>query len=429
MDALIKILIVFAVMLGLTRWRIHMGLSLFGGGVALCLWAGRGLSTVLGDIYGALLAAELWLLLLITLLIFEFGRHMAEERNARVIMGWARAWGGRHGRAVSLMAIPSVIGLVPMPGGALFSAPLVDQTASESSWDPAWKSAVNYWFRHTWEYWWPVFPVVIVTLTIFDMEIGRFIAMQLPLSLTSLGVGYGWLIRPHLGRLAVSDSVGDLSVRAAVRVAAPLVGVVLCTVLLPTVLGRVLPAFSSQTRTLLAMMIGLVAGLILILLDARSTTLRDLFVRLTDRKAWDLIGTIAGVILFKNLIAQSELVPVAGAQLIESGIPLSAIAALVPFVAGFVTGIAIGFAGIAFPLLVGLADSPGAGVSSASLLFLGFASGYAGMMLSPVHLCFILSRGYFSAPLKGLYRYILPCTGMTFIVAVVLYAIRLLMGI
>ncbi len=428
MDALLKIFVVFACMLALTRWRVHMGLALFGGGVALCLWAGRGFTTTASDIVAALRAAELWLLMLITLLIFELGRHMAEDRNAQVIMGWARAWGGRHGRAVSLMAIPSVIGLVPMPGGALFSAPLVAQTASEPTWDPAWKSAVNYWFRHTWEYWWPVFPVVIVTVAIFDLEMSRFIAMQLPLSLVSLAVGYWILIRPHVDKLIMTAPPPGLSVRAVGRVAAPLAAVVLSTVLLPPVFSDWLPEATAQTRTLVALLVGLLVGLILILIDSRTMTLRELICRLRDRKAWDLIGTIAGVILFKNLMAQSGLVPIAGEQLIESGIPLSGIAALLPLVAGFVTGIAIGFAGIAFPLLLGLAESPGVEISAASLLFLGFASGYAGMMLSPVHLCFILSRGYFSAPLKGMYRYILPCTGLTLLMAVVLYVIRLQLG-
>lgn len=429
MDALFKILIIFAAMLILTRWKVHMGLALFAGGVAVSLWAGRGVAVMAVDVVGVLKSAELWLLMLITLLIFEFGRHMSEDRNANVIMGWAKAWGGRHGRALSLMAMPAVIGLVPMPGGALFSAPLVAQTVTEETWDPAWKSSVNYWFRHTWEYWWPVFPVVIVTLAIFDMEIGRFIAMQLPLSITTIAVGYWVLIRPHVGKLIVSTPSGTLSVRAAGRVAVPLVIVVLCTIFLPSLLGEWVPAITVQTRTLMAMLVGLLVGLILIFMDSTSSPLRDWVGRLRDRKAWDLIATIAGVIFFKNLLSQSGLVPVAGDQLSASGIPLTGIAVLLPLVAGFVTGIAIGFAGISFPLLLGLANAPGTEISAASILFLGFASGYVGMMVSPVHLCFILSRGYFSASLKGMYRYIIPCAGLTWFTALILYVIRLQMGI
>jgi len=42
-------------------------------------------------------------------------------------------------------------------------------------------------------------------------------------------------------------------------------------------------------------------------------------------------------------------------------------------------------------------------------LVLAYGFGYAGMMLSPVHLCLLVTRDYFSAPLMGVYRRILPC--------------------
>ena len=44
-----------------------------------------------------------------------------------------------------------------------------------------------------------------------------------------------------------------------------------------------------------------------------------------------------------------------------------------------------------------------------AVLELGFGFGYAGMMLSPVHLCFVLTRDYFAAPYRGIYRRIAPC--------------------
>jgi len=48
-------------------------------------------------------------------------------------------------------------------------------------------------------------------------------------------------------------------------------------------------------------------------------------------------------------------------------------------------------------------------LSQASVLVLAFSMGYAGMMLSPVHLCYILSRRYFVSGLFQSYVYLLPC--------------------
>jgi len=77
-----------------------------------------------------------------------------------------------------------------------------------------------------------------------------------------------------------------------------------------------------------------------------------------------------------------------------------------PLLVGFATGLSLGFVGITFPLLLPFMASDSAVNSYA--LFLAYASGVAGYLLSPVHLCLILSVEYFQANLAKVYRYILP---------------------
>ena len=43
-----------------------------------------------------------------------------------------------------------------MPGGAIFSAPLVKGAAEGLDATPGQLSLVNYWFRHVWEVAWPL---------------------------------------------------------------------------------------------------------------------------------------------------------------------------------------------------------------------------------------------------------------------------------
>ncbi|HDK43943.1 MAG TPA: DUF401 family protein [Desulfobacteraceae bacterium] len=40
---------------------------------------------------------------------------------------------------------------------------------------------------------------------------------------------------------------------------------------------------------------------------------------------------------------------------------------------------------------------------------MAFSMGYAGMMLSPMHLCYILTLRYFHARMASAYAYLLPC--------------------
>lgn len=407
--AIVKVLSVFAAILLTIRLRVPLGIGLTAGGLLLGAWAGRSPAELVGDLRAALTRVDLWLLLVVVALIVELGRFLAEARNANAMMAAARRFGGRHGRALSLMALPAFIGLVPMPGGALFSAPLVDQTVREPHWTPAWKAAINYWFRHVWEYWWPLYPVVILTLSIFDISTARFTVALLPLSLLAILSGFLFLVRPHLTPLAAGEPEAPDGWRRALFLAVPILIIVLATLLLPPLLAALWPGWSGQTPKLAAMLFGLIAGLGLILWDERHKLDHVPFAHLLKPKTLNILASLAGVLLFESLLHRSGLVPLAGRELVSSGIPIGVIVAALPFVAGLVTGIAIGFAGPAFPLVVGLLAAPASNLTPMAALVLAFGFGYAGMMLSPVHLCFVLTRDYFATPFRGIYRHILPC--------------------
>ncbi|MDH3391199.1 MAG: DUF401 family protein, partial [Desulfobulbaceae bacterium] len=196
-SAVAKILIVFFGVLATSRLRVPLGAGLIVGGLTLDLWSGKVLQALPADLWQALMRPELWLLAITITLIMEIGYFMASDENGKAILALARRYGGKHGLAASLVLIPAAIGMVPMPGGALFSAPLVGRTAENSSNSPEWKAAVNYWFRHILEYWWPLYPVVIVTLSIFTLQTWKFMLLQIPFTFVSLGAGYFFLIRHH----------------------------------------------------------------------------------------------------------------------------------------------------------------------------------------------------------------------------------------
>lgn len=64
----------------------------------------------------------------------------------------------------TVMAIlPAFIGLMPSAGGAHFSAPLVGQAAEGTAINSDEKSFINYYYRHVWEYFLPLYPGVLLT--------------------------------------------------------------------------------------------------------------------------------------------------------------------------------------------------------------------------------------------------------------------------
>lgn len=407
-----KILLAFAFILASSRVRVPLGLALVIAGLLLDLWAGKPSAAVGGDLAASLARGELWLLVFNIILVIEFGYYLSHPPNSKAILGVARRLGGRHGRSLGLVLIPAVIGLVPMPGGALFSAPLVGESLRDRAFPAPWKAAVNYWFRHVFEYWWPLYPVVIVTLSMIGFKSWQFFLLQIPFTLVSLIAGWVFLIRPHVHALADETKPAQGSDHRLAAVLLPLILVVACTLFLPPLLRKVSPAVSPALATLLAMLAGLIVSLLLIAWTSRQDREFRLFSRLWSSKTGDVVFTLGGVMVFQAMLDASGLLPEAGRQFRASRVPLEIVIAFLPFLAGLVTGIAIGFAGPSFPLVLGLAAAD-AHLSEISVLVLAFSMGYAGMMLSPVHLCYVLTRRYFISGLFPSYVYILPCTLVT----------------
>ena len=75
---------------------------------------------------------------------------------------------------LALHFIPIVIGLVPMPAGALVSATASKDIAKRTNLSPEESTFINYWFRHLWEYWWPLYPGVLMAIAITGLPMPTF---------------------------------------------------------------------------------------------------------------------------------------------------------------------------------------------------------------------------------------------------------------
>ncbi|MEA1926917.1 MAG: DUF401 family protein [Candidatus Auribacterota bacterium] len=101
-------------------------------------------------------------------------------------------------------------------------------------------------------------------------------------------------------------------------------------------------------------------------------------------------------------------------ELLDYRIPLLLIITVLPFISGVVTGIAVGFVGASFPVIIPMLD----GLSPLSYLAyaaLAYSCGYMGMMLSPVHLCLLVSIDYFKAGLSSCYSLLIKLVALVII--------------
>ena len=115
---------------------------------------------------------------------------------------------------------------------------------------------------------------------------------------------------------------------------------------------------------------------------------------------------VASIMIFEGVMMDSRAVMEIRNELMAYRIPVGLIILVMPFLSGMITGIAVGFVGTSFPLIIPLFHSPD---TFRYLLWaaLAYTFGYMGMMLSPVHLCFLVTKDYFKAGLLDSYRYFL----------------------
>jgi len=125
-----------------------------------------------------------------------------------------------------------------------------------------------------------------------------------------------------------------------------------------------------------------------------------------DQGSIPILLLIVAIMIFQGVLKESQAALQIRSELIAYRIPLSLVIMILPFLAGLITGIAVGFVGTSFPLIIPMFPENGL-VGYLSSAALAFTFGFMGMMLSPVHLCFLVTKDYYGASLIKSYRYLL----------------------
>ncbi len=403
--ALIKVLSCFGLMLALNRLRLHLSLCLLIGALAVGFWMGLSPERVLHSLAASLSSLETLQLVAIICLILVVSQLMKISGQLdRVVKKFVAV---AQDASIVSVVMPALIGLLPMPGGALFSAPMVETAVAGCSLSQDRKTAVNYWFRHIWEFWWPLYPGVVLAVGLLQVEMWRFILIQAPLTLLSVAAGSLFLLKPmRETRGQGNPAAFRFEVMGSfLWEAMPIVVVVACIVLLA--LFRSVLAWSGvsiRLPTALPLLLGLSACLIWVMCVNRLG-FSHFWTALIDRNTLPMVLLIFGIMAFKGALVDSQAVLQIREEMVLYKIPFLVVIIAMPFISGFITGITIGFVGATFPLMVPLF----AGLSPLDFLVhasLAYVSGYVGMMLSPVHICLLVTRDYFNASLTASYRLI-----------------------
>jgi len=378
----IALLISIAGIVILLRVKVHPALAIFAGGLIVSLLVLPLRSTPV-LMWEALWNYQTVRLLVIVASALTLSRLMEEKGLLARLAATMESISPK----LALHFIPAVIGLVPMPAGALVSATAARGLAARLGLTSEQSTFINYWFRHIWEFCLPVYPALIAASVLLSVPLSSIVSTLSPM--TPLAIIFGGIIS-YVVLKRLPKAKGRPSRNIAynlLRASWPIL------LLVPLVLLGV------------EAMIAFPSVLVLLALQQRAKW-PELRKALTYGLDWKILLLLYAVMLYKAVIESSGAALTLFSDMQTIGLPALVILLVLPLLMGLATGYTVACVGIAFPLLVPFVVSD-LGVNSYALL-VAYASAMMGVLLSPLHLCLILSAEYFEANLAKVYKYILP---------------------
>ncbi|NVM23815.1 MAG: DUF401 family protein [Desulfobacterales bacterium] len=406
---LVKLVVIFFLIIVLIRQRLSLGIALIAGSILLGLWFRLSPLEIGASIIGSLSAQRTVSLCAVVTLILILSHSMEKTGQMKRLLISFR--GIRRNVRLNLAIFPALIGLLPMPGGAIFSAPMVHEISNRESLSAKHKTLINYWFRHIWEFSWPLYPGVILTCALSGIDLWAFVLAQFPLTLFAAWIGYLTQLRsiPIKKHSATSDS--NKSLRDFIGELMPIIFVVAGTVLFGVLIYIASIAWPPLRST--RKEVPLIAALIISIAwvwRRNRMAFADMQRTFFNRSLLSMIFMIAGIMLFQGILEDSRAVSEVSQILASAHVPVILVAMILPLLVGGITGITVAFVGTTFPIIFSLLAEAGMVDQIFAFTILAFCAGYVGVLLSPLHICLVLTCSYFKIDLARIYpRLLFPC--------------------
>ena len=384
MMELIGVIVAVALVFVLLFLRKNMALVMLIGSLVLALFMKAGPAECFSIAAAALTSASTLNLLAAITAIGILGELMYHNGAMEKAMESLKAL--LRDSRVLLMLLPSMIGLLSIPGGAYFSAPLADQIGTGLKMNPARRALANVFFRHFLMPVYPFFPGFIAMLSFTDISAGTLAALCLPAVAVATLLG-AWFIFRQTG----GEPLGEGQERRyGENVKGFLYGLLPVLLALAAVVALGWPFWAA-----------LLPALVLALFqyppeEGWPAEMKKRLLLLVKGVPVKILLGVAGIMIFKEFIARSGAMEQLSQFSSSAGIPLIMLIILLPYLGGIITGSCYASLGLTLPVLVPLLGMVGRPEAMLALAYLGAFWGY---VASPVHLCQLLTVEYFKVPL------------------------------
>ncbi|MHA1341083.1 MAG: DUF401 family protein [Promethearchaeota archaeon] len=421
-----------------------LGIALFIGALIFGVLSG---ANIIKSFYNIFFNVENFFLALSVSLIPILGGFM---QNSRMMFNLIKNL--RVSKRSAFMISPALFGLLPLPGGALLSAPLVDEIDRETN-KPN-KVAINVWFRHVLILIYPLQTSMFAATEISGISLYSIIAILLIPCIIMILIGYFLLIYPisngkHNNYLYKKDSGGTgenikdngkEDIKADVKedikeenerrnllvalrnmipiLIAPVIDIIGRYVVVPLLLNYYnLSNRQQDDIKAIILFIGLLISIsIAIKLSnigfreiepVKISQIKDISKRM---KLWKFPLLLYAIFFFYEIFIQSNLIE------IVSSFSFNLIGILlISFFLGFVTGRVTLPVTIIFPIYMNQFSIAIMPPIEFGLIYIAIFLGY---VLTPIHPCVAYSMNYFKVEYKKVFKYLFKPTllGLTLII-------------
>ena len=389
MNIFFELTLALLIIIVLLRFKMQIGSAMLAGGVFI--WATQ--SAELSKLFQA--AVETLSLPRTYDIIFALYFVMCLEIELRLsgvltdmVKGLRQKF---NGIKVLLAIMPAFLGLLPSVGGARFSAPIVEELGADLKLSPEHKTSINFWFRHIFEFSNPIVPGMIMACNIAGVTFGELLRHLAWVTVVAFAVGWFVLIRPiknPLGSEKIESAEEILHERQALKLA-----------LLPMVSIFLIVVIGGLTAS---MATGIVVAAMYFVLkfSGRGVEFKKIFIGAADLK---MALNILGILYFVQLLDVTDVLSAIVTAFKASPLPVPIVIAGVSLIIGILTGMAQGHVSMVMPIVAAM-NTGDLNLAGVAMVF-----GVAGQMLTPTHVCLIITLNYFKADLLKTLKSMLVC--------------------
>ena len=416
---LIGVIIAFVVIIFLIRKKFNFGLSLIMGSVIVAVFSLTEINPV--EIPKAVGKALIYdadkqifdfqtieLAILLTL-IYILAKCMQETGAIKKMIKSLRSIFYKGG---TLGVIPAVYGLMPVPGGALFSAPLIEKEGEKFKLKQSQKNFLNVWFRHIW---FPIFPVssammLIISSDFADINIYELIIANFPAFIAFIIIGLIYL-KFYVNKTPKTKSTPKKEYSGLIYLLPPVIPIVIYIIIFSifTIIGIENLKDYQRSIFIVGVILSIFSLYYLIKIDWKK------YVEIIKRSlSFNLAFAIIGIMVFRQMIEASGTNTIIADMI--GGLPFHAIfiVIIVPLIMGLITGYNFGAIALSYALILPFFEYTGLNmIGFASLIFISSLVGY---LISPIHLCNVVSSDYLKTDTTRMYKMYIPAVTMLLII-------------